>query len=107
MECSQADQNESCRSSTTTTSDGTTTDEESDAETDVDADNVETEITVTQKPPYLFIVTKKGMCIRFGVEALREIGRTARGVTGIRFKEPNDCVVGAAVIYNDQEDLLS
>ena len=47
------------------------------------------------------------MCIRFEVGDAREIGRTARGVTGIRFKEENDRVVGAAVIYNDQEELLT
>ena len=44
---------------------------------------------------------------RFEVSDAREIGRTARGVTGIRFKEENDRVVGAAVIYNDQEELLT
>jgi DNA gyrase subunit A len=78
-----------------------------ETEEDVDNSESETENVTVQEGPYLFIVTKKGMCIRFGVEALREIGRTARGVTGIRFKEKNDCVVGAAVIYNDQEELLT
>jgi len=62
---------------------------------------------VSKEIQNLFIVTKKGMCIRFNVEDAREIGRTARGVTGIRFKEPNDRVVGAAVIYSDQEELLT
>ena len=55
----------------------------------------------------LFIVTKKGMCIRFLIEDTREIGRTARGVTGIRFKEEGDEVVGSVVINNDQEELLT
>ncbi|DAB36954.1 MAG TPA: DNA gyrase subunit A [Sulfurospirillum cavolei] len=72
-----------------------------------DDDGLVTAKIVTQEAQFLFIVTKKGMCIRFEVGDAREIGRTARGVTGIRFKEENDCVVGAAVIYNDQEELLT
>ncbi len=55
----------------------------------------------------LFVVTKKGMCIRFLIEDTREIGRTARGVTGIRFKEEGDEVVGSVVINNEQEELLT
>jgi DNA gyrase subunit A len=55
----------------------------------------------------LFIVTKKGMCIRFLINDTREIGRTARGVTGIRFKEAGDEVVGSVVINNDQEEILT
>ncbi len=72
-----------------------------------DDDGLVTAKIVTNEAQYLFIVTKKGMCIRFEVNDAREIGRTARGVTGIRFKEENDCVVGAAVIYNEQEELLT
>ncbi len=55
----------------------------------------------------LFVVTKKGMCIRFLVEEAREIGRTARGVTAIRFKDPDDEVVGATVIANEDQELLT
>jgi len=55
----------------------------------------------------LFAVTRKGMCIRFLIEDTREIGRTARGVTGIRFKEEGDEVIGSVVITNDQEELLT
>lgn len=55
----------------------------------------------------LFAVTKKGMCIRFLINDTREIGRTARGVTGIRFKEEGDEVIGSVVINNDQQELLT
>ncbi len=55
----------------------------------------------------LFVVTRKGMCIRFLVEDAREIGRTARGVTAIRFKEEGDEVVGAIVINNEEEEILT
>jgi DNA gyrase subunit A len=70
-------------------------------------DELVTAKIVTEQAENLFIVTKKGMCIRFNVDDTRELGRTARGVTGVRFKEEGDEVVGAAVIYNDQEELLT
>jgi DNA gyrase subunit A len=72
-----------------------------------DDDELVTARIVTDAVKNLFIVTKKGMCVRFELADTRELGRTARGVTGIRFKEKNDLVVGAAVIYNDQEELLA
>lgn len=55
----------------------------------------------------LFIATYEGMCIRFNVEDVREIGRVARGVTGIRFKSESDYVVGAVTINNDADKLLT
>lgn len=55
----------------------------------------------------LLIVTQKGMCIKFNVSDTREIGRASRGVTGIRFKEKDDIVVGAQVIQSDDEEILS
>jgi DNA gyrase subunit A len=61
-----------------------------------------------------FILTKKGMCIRFDINAdadgkggVRELGRTARGVTAIRFKVGLDEVIGANVISGDEEKLLT
>lgn len=72
-----------------------------------DDDELVTAKVVLEETKYLFIVTKKGMCIRFEVGDAREIGRTARGVAGIRFKEEGDRVVGAAVIHHDQEELLT
>lgn len=40
------------------------------------------------------IVTEKGMCVRFGVDEVRDMGRTAAGVKGIRLTE-GDRVVSA------------
>ncbi len=62
---------------------------------------------VLEEDKFLFVVTKKGMCIRFLKEDAREIGRTARGVTAIRFKESDDEVVGAAVIRDTDQELLT
>lgn len=55
----------------------------------------------------LFIVTKKGMCLKFKLSKVRQMGRTARGVTGIKFKEAGDEVVGAAVIESNEQEVLS
>ncbi|MBQ9293210.1 MAG: DNA gyrase subunit A [Campylobacter sp.] len=55
----------------------------------------------------LLIVTKKGMCVKFKLEKIRQMGRVTRGVTGIKFKEKDDEVVGAAFIKNDYEEILS
>ena len=55
----------------------------------------------------LFVVTKKGMCLKFKLSKVRQMGRTARGVTGIKFKEAGDEVVGAAVIENNDQEVLS
>ncbi|EMY2880797.1 DNA gyrase subunit A [Campylobacter upsaliensis] len=55
----------------------------------------------------LFAVTKRGMCIKFPLVKVREIGRVSRGVTAIKFKEKNDELVGAVVIENDEQEVLS
>ena len=55
---------------------------------------------------WLFVATKKGLCIRFKVEDAREIGRVARGVTAIKFKIEGDYVCGATVIQNEEDELL-
>lgn len=55
----------------------------------------------------LFAVTKRGMCIKFPLAKVREIGRVSRGVTAIKFKEKNDELVGVVVIENDEQEVLS
>lgn len=55
----------------------------------------------------LFIVTKKAMCVRFSIDNVREMGRAAKGVTGIRFKIGDDVVVGATTLKDENEELLT
>ncbi len=62
---------------------------------------------ITPETQWLFIITQKGMCIRFRVEDVREMGRSARGVTGIRFKYSEDKVVGAETIKEEHQELLT
>jgi len=55
----------------------------------------------------LFIVTKKGMAIRFPIESVREMGRNARGVKGITFKIDDDEVVGALSLRDENQEILT
>ena len=72
---------------------------------DEDDEIVGTEI-VTPQTKWLFVATKKGLCIRFKVEDAREIGRVSRGVTAIKFKIDGDYVCGATTIESEDEELL-
>ncbi|MCR6578210.1 DNA gyrase subunit A [Campylobacter insulaenigrae] len=65
------------------------------------------EIDENVKGKMLFAVTKKGMCIKFLLAKVREIGRVSRGVTAIKFKEKYDELVGAVVIENNEQEILS
>lgn len=55
----------------------------------------------------LFIATREGQCIRFKADSIRDIGRVARGVVGIRFKVAGDFVVSATTIKGEHDKLLS
>ncbi|GAA7883616.1 DNA topoisomerase (ATP-hydrolyzing) subunit A [Helicobacter pylori] len=55
---------------------------------------------------HLLIASYLGIFIKFPLEDVREIGRSARGVRGIKLNE-NDFVVGAVVISDDGNKLLS
>lgn len=72
-----------------------------------DNDELVTARIIDSNVKEIFVATYKGMCIRFPVEDTREIGRVARGVTGIRFKEDEDYVVGATTIGDEKEELLT
>ncbi|GAA8996845.1 DNA topoisomerase (ATP-hydrolyzing) subunit A [Helicobacter pylori] len=61
---------------------------------------------VDKNAKHLLIASYLGIFIKFSLEDVREIGRTTRGVIGIRLNE-NDFVVGAVVINDDGNKLLS
>ncbi|GAA8562214.1 DNA topoisomerase (ATP-hydrolyzing) subunit A [Helicobacter pylori] len=61
---------------------------------------------VDKNAKHLLIASYLGIFIKFPLEDVREIGRTTRGVGGIRLNE-NDFVVGAVVISDDSNKLLS
>ncbi len=61
---------------------------------------------VDKNAKHLLIASYLGLFIKFSLEDVREIGRTTRGVRGIKLNE-NDFVVGAVVINDDSNKLLS
>ncbi|MGL2831991.1 DNA topoisomerase (ATP-hydrolyzing) subunit A [Helicobacter pylori] len=61
---------------------------------------------VDKNAKHLLIASHLGIFIKFPLEDVREIGRHARGVRGIKLNE-NDFVVGAVVISDDGNKLLS
>ncbi len=61
---------------------------------------------VDKNAKHLLIASYLGIFIKFPLEDVREIGRTTRGVIGIKLNE-NDFVVGAVVISDDGNKLLS
>ena len=69
-------------------------------------DAIVTARIVTPETKWLFVATKKGLCIRFKVEDAREIGRVSRGVTAIKFKIDGDYVCGATTIQDEEDELL-
>ncbi|ADO03916.1 DNA gyrase subunit A [Helicobacter pylori Cuz20] len=61
---------------------------------------------VDKNAKHLLIASYLGLFIKFSLEDVREIGRSTRGVIGIKLNE-NDFVVGAVVINDDSNKLLS
>lgn len=53
----------------------------------------------------VIISTSAGQAIRFNEKDARPMGRSARGVRGVRLR-PNDCVVGMDVVTSDGQTLL-
>ena len=53
----------------------------------------------------MIISTSAGQAIRFNEKDCRPMGRSARGVRGVRLR-PNDTVVGMDVVTNDDQTLL-
>ncbi|SQH71641.1 DNA gyrase subunit A [Helicobacter mustelae] len=70
-------------------------------------DELVTASIITQDVKELFVATYQGMCIRFDINDVREIGRAARGVTAIRFKAKEDSVIGATTIRSENDKLLT
>jgi DNA gyrase subunit A len=53
----------------------------------------------------ILLASRQGMSIRFREENVRAMGRTATGVTGMRFKNKGDYIVGAAVADPNEQVL--
>ncbi len=76
-----------------------------------DNDELVTANILDENSKEVFIATKSGMGIKFTINDvnLREIGRNAKGVRGIKFKSKNetDEVIGAITISSDEDEVLT
>jgi DNA gyrase subunit A len=63
-------------------------------------------VRVTEGSSDILIGTRNGWAIRFPEEKVRPMGRTARGVRGIRLREGDDQVVGMAIIPREEPATL-
>lgn len=67
----------------------------------LDQDDTLVACDITSGSDDILIATKMGKAIRFGESGIRPMGRSARGVTGIRFSDDNDIVIGLEVIQGN------
>lgn len=63
------------------------------------------QVEVTDGHREIIIGASNGKAIRFNEESVREIGRSATGVRGMRIPEGEECV-GMAVVTEDNNDIL-
>ena len=54
----------------------------------------------------VLIATKLGKAIRFNGQEVRKVGRASRGVTGVRFSDDNDAVIGMEILKPDPESTV-
>lgn len=71
-----------------------------------DGDELVSVLKVSSEEHTVLISTKLGMSIRFGLEEVRTMGRSAAGVGGIRLRE-GDQVVSATILENDEGFILT
>ncbi len=63
-------------------------------------------VKIADKNDEIIIGTSRGMAIRFPIQILRPLGRSARGVTAIKLRS-DDNIVGSGIVPKDQSvDLL-
>ena len=63
-------------------------------------------VRITEGSADILIGTRNGWAIRFREENVRPMGRTARGVRGIRLRDGDDQVVGMAVVPREEPATL-
>ncbi len=63
------------------------------------------EVSKTTGNDHIFVVTQKGQSIRFKEKDIRDMGRTASGVKGIRLRK-QDKVIGMDILKKDEDGFL-
>jgi len=64
------------------------------------------DVKLTDGNQQIIIATREGMAVKFNEANVRPMGRTARGVRGIRLKREGDYVIGM-VVAKDDETLMT
>lgn len=64
------------------------------------------EAQLTNGKSEILIAVRSGKAIRFNEQKVRPMGRTAAGVTGIRFAEPGDEVIGMICVDDPSKSIL-
>jgi len=70
----------------------------------LDKDDSLIDVKLTDGKQEVFLATRNGFAIRFKEDKIRPIGRSGKGVVGIRFKSKDDEVVGMEIVKKN--DLL-
>ncbi|MCB0272599.1 MAG: DNA gyrase subunit A [Bdellovibrionales bacterium] len=65
------------------------------------------DVRVTDGKSDIFLATQQGFGIRFSETQVRSMGRTATGVTGVKFKDKKDGVVGMVVLAENDTILTT
>jgi DNA gyrase subunit A len=65
------------------------------------------QVKLTDGQREILVATRAGLAIRFPEEAVRPMGRSARGVTAIKLKKKGDAVVGMVVLQDDVSHVLT
>jgi DNA gyrase subunit A len=68
----------------------------------IEEDDALVGVRITEGASDLLLGTRNGWAIRFKEENVRPMGRTARGVRGIKLRNADDQVVGMAVVPREQ-----
>jgi DNA gyrase subunit A len=72
----------------------------------LDKDDRLVDVELDRPKGEIMLFTAGGQALRFKSSKVRTMGRTARGVIGIKFKTKNDCVVAMAVPEKGQDILV-
>lgn len=73
---------------------------------DIDEGWVSGEYTDILSNTTLLVITKNGMGLRFDIDRLRSMGKTATGVRGIKLRD-NDEVIGVLYTTNNDDEILT
>ncbi|MHC1716943.1 MAG: DNA gyrase subunit A [Candidatus Dojkabacteria bacterium] len=73
----------------------------------LEEDDQLTWVKATTGSDEVIIITREGKSVRFKETDARPMGRSTRGVTGIKFKSKTDSVIGMGIVENEEQKLLT